>query len=72
MSWGGGTDIMYDTIESFNKHEIPGPLRHKLYIDLIESLWSMDWGSADECLGQDSVFDEALEIAYSHRHGEAT
>ena len=61
MSWGGGTDIMYDTFTSFNKHEVPAPLRRKLYIDLIESLRSMDWGDPDECLGPDPMFDEALE-----------
>ena len=61
MSWGGGTDIMYDTIRSFNKHEITDPVRLNLYLDLIESLQGQDWNSADECLGQDPVFDEALE-----------
>ena len=64
MSWRGGTDIMFDVFTSFNKHEIPDPLRRLLYIDLIESFQSMDWGSADECQGQDSAFDEALEVIH--------
>lgn len=61
MSWGGGTDIMFDTFKSFKKNNVPDQLRHDLYIDLIESLRSLDWGSADECLGSDPMFDEALE-----------
>lgn len=64
MSWGGGTDIMFDTIRSFNKHEIAGPVRLNLYLDLIESLQGQDWGSTDECLGQDPVLDDALEIVH--------
>ena len=77
MSWGGGTDIMFDSIRSFNKHKISASIRRKLYLDLIESLKSMDWGSANECLGQDPAFDGALETmyrrwdeAYRQRYGE--
>lgn len=62
MSWGGGTDIMFDAIRSFNKCNVPAQLRLSLYIDLIESLQDQDWGDPDECFGQDSAFDDALEI----------
>lgn len=62
MSWGGGTDIMFDVFTSFNKHEITDPVRLNLYVDLIKSLQDQDWGSADECQGQDPMFDEALEV----------
>ena len=73
MSWGGGVDIMSDAITSFNKHKIPAPLRRKLYLDLIESLQSMDWGNANECQGVDPAYDGALETVYrrwcdSHGH----
>ena len=61
MSWGGGTNIMFDIFTSFKKHEVPDSLRRSLYIDLIESFQGEDWGYPDECLGQDSIFDEALE-----------
>ena len=77
MSWGGGTNIMSDMIRSFNKHQILGHVRHELYIDLIESLRGEDWHSCDECLGQDLVFDEVLDMmylrweeAYQQRYGE--
>ena len=83
MSWGGGTDIMSDAIDSFNKHKIPAQLRLSLYIDLIQSLQGQDWGEPDECFGQDSVFDDALEIVrrrwckrnrhdYDERYGDRT
>ena len=61
MSWGGGTDIMFDTIRSFKNNNVPDSLRRDLYIDLIESLQSMDWGDPDECIGPDPMFDAALE-----------
>lgn len=64
MSWGGGTWIMFDMIKSFNKREVPDPLRRDLYLDLIDALQGEDWGSADECLGDDPMFDEALEIVH--------
>jgi hypothetical protein len=61
MSWGGGTDIMYDTFTSFEKHNVTDGLRFDLYVDLIESLRSMDWGDPDECIGPDPMYDKALE-----------
>ena len=61
MSWGSGTNIMFDIFTSFKKHDVPDSLRRELYIDLIESLRSLDWGEPDECLGPDPMFDEALE-----------
>ena len=83
MSWGGGTDIMFDTFTSFKKHDVPDSLRRSLYIDLIESFQSMDWGSSDECVGSDPMFDEALEVVrrrwcenrgydYDERYGDRT
>jgi len=54
--------VVSDTFTSFKKHNVPDSLRLKLYIDLIESLYSLDWDTDDECVGQDPVFDDALEI----------
>jgi hypothetical protein len=67
MSWGGGTDIMFDMMRSFDRDDVEDAVRRQLYVDLIKSLWDQDWGSADECLGNDPMFDEALEIASKER-----
>jgi hypothetical protein len=64
MGWGGGTDVASDAITSFKEHNVPDSLRRELYIDLIQSLRSLDWNSCDECLGQDPVFDEAMEVVW--------
>jgi hypothetical protein len=63
---------MFDAIESFNRHEIADSIKLNLYLDLIESLQDQDWGSTDECLGQDPVLDDALEIVnrrWCKKHG---
>ena len=77
MSWGGGTDIMSDVITSFNKHKISASLRRDLYVDLIESLQSLDWGNYCDCYDQDPALDVALGImearrdeAYRQKYGD--
>jgi hypothetical protein len=74
---------MFDTFTSFKEHNVPDQLRRELYVDLIESLRILGWGNPDGCIGQDPMFDEALEVVrrrwcenhghdYDERYGDRT
>lgn len=64
MSWGGGADVAIDMIKSLNVWVPDQMLRYRIYLDLIESLTSLDWDCYDEAMGEDEMFDKAVEFLY--------
>ena len=62
MSWGGGRDIASDMIESLKKRGVNEHTRRLIYMDLIESLFSLDWDDTCDVEGIDPAFDAALKL----------
>jgi hypothetical protein len=60
MSWSGGSELMSEVIHALDKHVPSETMRRKLYSRLIQVWENNDWDAADECMGEDPAYDEAL------------
>lgn len=64
MSWSGGRLVADDMINSLNKWTLDDMTRFRIYIDLLESLRSLDWDCFEESIGQDEMYDRAVGLLY--------
>ena len=60
MGWASGTYVMGDIIDGLFEDIKDGEVRKQVYKSIIRALETADWDTQDECMGQDSAFDEAL------------
>lgn len=63
MGWAGGSTIVERLIPAIQEAVPNDKTRKALYDQLIDAFTDADWDTVDECMGIDSVFDEAANDA---------
>jgi len=61
MSWKIGSSLMSDIIDELKDRIHDDLIREEVYSVLIEAFQDRDCDSLDECYGEDSAFDAALD-----------
>jgi hypothetical protein len=61
MGWASGSQLFSNLIATMRKHVKDKSKRKAIYKEMIISFEDEDWDTQDECEGEDSAFDEALD-----------
>lgn len=63
MGWAGGSHLMQEIIDVLNEVGVEDSQKKTIYSKLIEAFQNEDCDTLEECLGEDKVYDEALQAA---------
>ena len=61
MGWSEGSEIFGTIIESIKLHVSDEKIRQAIYEPIIESFFSKDWDTDNECIDEDKAFEKALK-----------
>ena len=61
MGWNEGSEIFGTIIEIMKVHVPEEKTRQAIYEPIIESFFTKDWDTEDECILLDTAYDEALK-----------
>jgi hypothetical protein len=64
MGWASGSSLFSDIIEAFNDCDVDVETKKALYEKLIPIFEDEDCDTLQECLGEDSVFDQVYYALY--------
>jgi len=70
MGWSSGTDVMRGIITTIKKHVSNPDTRKKIYGDIVGILESQDWDCFEECLDEDSAYDEIFDSMFPDYHSQ--
>jgi len=60
MGWSGGSDLMSSVISAAKNYIDDAHCRKGFYKKVIDAFEDCDWDTQNECIGEDTAFDEAL------------
>ena len=61
MGWSSGTELMSRVITATRKVIPDEKTRKEFYKEIIDAFEDYDWDTENECLGEDSAYDDALK-----------
>lgn len=64
MGWASGSNVMDRFIAEMADLNIPFVLKVDIYTALIDAMEYADWDTQDECMGQDTAYDEAMKVLH--------